>query len=139
MRPAKRARITPALTHGTSDGSAPQSQSQAPSPTPPSNFSTDGNELELADGGELGTSTGGRGGRGCRNAGGGRGEGGVNSVKVTRGGGQGSHGGGGQSGCDTVSTASAFVVLLTTFSMTVWLSDLYVLLMVRLSSHSSQG
>ena len=32
----------------------------------------------------------------------------MNSVKVTRGGGQGSRGGGGQSGRDTVSTASAF-------------------------------
>ena len=51
----------------------------------------------------------------------------MRSAKATRGGGQGSRGGGGRSGRGMeieVSTTSAFIVLLTTFSMTVWLSDL---------------
>ena len=87
---------------------------------------TDGNELELADGGHPGTSTGSRGGcggcggcegRGGRNAGGGKGKGGMRSAQVTRGGGRGSCGGGGRSGHGMeieVSTASAFTILLTT-------------------------
>ena len=150
--PANRARTTAASTYRTSDSNAPQSQLQVPSPPSPSNLSTDGNELELAveknmevEGGEPGMSTGGQGGCQRGNPGGGNGEGGAGSARVTRGGGWGSRGGRGQGGRGgrgmemEVSTASAFVVLLTTFSMTVWLSDLDVLLMVQLSSYSSQG